>query len=125
VIVCGAVTTEAIEAVARLGERHARLGLTVVTSADRLHAGWLADPGDSHIDRLLASLARDPALVTAIDGHPATLSWLGAVRGQRIAPLGVSGFGHSGDIPDLYRAYELDAQAIETAAERTLARSVA
>jgi pyruvate dehydrogenase E1 component len=39
--------------------------------------------------------------------------------------LGVSGFGQSSDIPDLYRAYELDAQAIETAAERTLARSVA
>jgi transketolase len=48
-----------------------------------------------------------------------------AVRGKRIAPLGVSGFGQSGDIPDLYRAYELDAQAIETAAERTLACSVA
>jgi pyruvate dehydrogenase E1 component len=78
VIVCGAVTTEAIEAVARLGERHARLGLMVVASADRPHAGWLADPGDSHIDRLLAPLARDAALVTAIDGHPATLSWLGA-----------------------------------------------
>jgi pyruvate dehydrogenase E1 component len=124
VIVCGAVTTEAIEAVARLGERHARLGLMVVTSADRLHAGWLADPGDSHIDRLSAPLARDAALVTAIDGHPATLSWLGDARPAH-RPLGVSGFGHSGDIPDLYRACELDAQAIETAAERTLARSVA
>ena len=46
-------------------------------------------PAHSHIDRLLAPLARDAVLVSVIDGHPATLSWLGAVRGQRIAPLGV------------------------------------
>jgi pyruvate dehydrogenase E1 component len=44
------------------------------------------------------------------------------VRGQRIAPLGVERFGQSGDLPDLYAAYGLDAEAIEAAAERTLAR---
>jgi pyruvate dehydrogenase E1 component len=122
VVATGAVMPEAIEAVAKLGERHARIGLLSVTSADRLHAGWIAEPGQSHIDRLLAPLARDAALVTVIDGHPATLSWLGAVRGQRIQPLGVASFGQSGDIPDLYAAYGLDAAAIEAAAERTLAR---
>ena len=122
VVATGAVMPEAIEALAKLGERHARIGLLSVTSADRLHAGWIAEPGQSHIDRLLAPLARDAALVTVIDGHPATLSWLGAVRGQRIQPLGVASFGQSGDIPDLYAAYGLDAAAIEAAAERTLAR---
>ncbi len=122
VIAAGAVMPEAIQAVARLGERHAKLGLLAVTSADRLHRDWLAEPGASHIDRLLAPLARDAALVTVIDGHPATLSWLGAVRGQRIAPLGVDRFGQSGDIPDLYACYGLDADAIEAAAERTLRR---
>jgi len=122
VIATGAVMPEAIEAVAKLGERHARIGLLSVTSADRLHAGWIAKPGESHIDRLLSPLARDAALVSVIDGHPATLSWLGAVRGQRIQPLGVADFGQSGDIPDLYAAYGLDAGAIEAAVERTLAR---
>jgi pyruvate dehydrogenase E1 component len=122
VIATGAVMPEAIEAVAKLGERHTRIGLLGVTSSDRLHAGWIANPGESHIDRLLARVARDAALVSVIDGHPATLSWLGAVRGQRIQPLGVASFGQSGDIPDLYEAYGLDARAIEAAAERTLAR---
>ncbi|MEA2778892.1 MAG: pyruvate dehydrogenase component, partial [Rhodospirillaceae bacterium] len=122
VVATGAVLPEAIEAVGRLGERHARIGLLSVTSADRLHADWIADPGRSHIDHLLAPLARDAVLVTVLDGHPATLSWLGAVRGQRIKPLGVSGFGQSGDIPDLYAAYGLDADAIEAAVEQTLAR---
>jgi pyruvate dehydrogenase E1 component len=55
-----------------------------------------------------------------LDGHPLTLSWLAGVRGQRIMPLGVSGFGQSGDIPDLYRAYGLDAEAIVAAARRIL-----
>jgi pyruvate dehydrogenase E1 component len=113
---------EAIEAVARLGEHHAKIGLLAVTSADRLHAGWLAAPGESVIDRLLAPLARDAVLASVIDGHPATLSWLGAVRGQRIAPLGVSSFGQSGDIPDLYDYYGLDADSIAAAIEQTLIR---
>jgi pyruvate dehydrogenase E1 component len=122
VIAGGAVMPEAIEAVARLGARHARSGLLAVTSADLLHRDWLARPGRSHIDALLQPLARDAVLVPVIDGHPAVLSWLGAVRGHRVAPLGVSNFGQSGDIPDLYAAYRLDAAAIEGAAEAALAR---
>ena len=41
-------------------------------------------------------------LITVVDAHPATLSWLGAVDRHRVIPLGVDRFGQSGDIPDLY-----------------------
>ena len=51
-----------------------------------------------------------------IDGSPGTLSWLGGVRGQRVSPLGLDRFGQTGDLPDLYREYRLDAQAIMDAA---------
>ena len=51
-------------------------------------------------------------LVTIIDGSPAALSWLGGVRGQRVSPLGVDRFGQTGDLPDLYRQYRLDTDAI-------------
>jgi pyruvate dehydrogenase E1 component len=122
IIACGAVLPEAIEAAARLALRHPRLGLLVVTSADLLHRGWIATPGESLIDRLLQPLAGDAALVAVADAHPALLSWLGAVRGSRIAPLGVSRFGQSGDIPDLYAVYGIDADAIEDAAEKALRR---
>jgi len=71
---------------------------------------------------LFQPLARDAALVTVTDGHPATLSWLGAVRGQRIAALGVDHFGQSGDIADLYAEYGIDANAIVEAAEAALNR---
>jgi pyruvate dehydrogenase E1 component len=46
------------------------------------------------------------------------LSSLGAVAGNAIVPLGVDRFGQSGDIPDLYRAYGIDTDAILDAAAR-------
>ena len=111
----GAVAPEAIAAHEALLEDIPGAGLLAVTSADRLHAGWLEglrSGAASHVGRLLAPLAEDAALVTIIDGHPATLSWLGAVAGHRVHPLGVERFGQSGDIPDLYRVYGIDADAI-------------
>ena len=44
------------------------------------------------------------------------MSWLGAFGGNTIVPLGVDRFGQSGDIPDLYRAYGIDTNAILDAA---------
>ena len=79
--------------------------MLAITSPDRLHAGWLdalrarrsGDRGGaSHIERILAPLAPGAALVTVLDGHPATHAWLGSVRGQRVVPLGVDHFGQSG-----------------------------
>ncbi len=117
----GAVAPEAIAAHEMLAEDIPGAGLLAITSADRLHADWLRsrrDGAESHVARLLAPLAPDAALVTVIDGHPATLSWLGAVAQHRIHPLGVEHFGQSGDIPDLYRVYGIDADAILDAAAR-------
>ena len=75
-------------------------------------------PDQAHVRRLLAPLSPEAGLVTILDGHPSTLSWLGSVARHRVAPLGVSRFGQSGDIQDLYRAYALDVDAIVTAAAR-------
>ena len=121
IVYCGAVAPEALAAHEALLEDVPDAGLLAVTSADRLHAGWLEEQrggAPSQITRLLAPLAADAALVSVIDGHPATLSWLGAVAQHRIHPLGVEDFGQSGDIPDLYRVYGLDADAILDAAAR-------
>ena len=105
-----------------------RSGLLAVTSTDRLHAGWLAALRErraggqamSHVERLLAPLAPGAAVVTVLDGHPAAHSWLGAVRGNRVIPLGPDRFGQSGDIPDLYRAYAMDTDAILDACAQAL-----
>ena len=96
-------------------------GLLAITSPDRLHRDWRAAQAEgraSIAERLLARLRPGAALVTVGDFHPATLSWLGAVSANPIVPLGVERFGQSGDIPDLYRAYGIDKDAILDAAAR-------
>ncbi len=126
VVYTGAVAPEAIEAVGLMAEDRRDVGLLAVTSADRLNAGWTAAArarerglphARSHIERLFAGLPRHCSLVTVLDGHPATLGWLGSVAGHRTRSLGVEHFGQTGTIPDLYRHYGIDAQAIIAAAE--------
>ena len=56
-------------------------------------------------------------LVTVLDGHPATLAWLGSALGRRTRALGVEHFGQTGTIADLYRHYGIDANAIIAAAQ--------
>jgi len=118
---CGAVAPEALAAHGELAEDIPGAGLLAITSPDRLHRDWRAAlvKGEiSIVERLLSRLRPGAALVTVGDFHPATLSWLGAVAGNPIVPLGVDRFGQSGDIPDLYQAYRIDADAILDAAAR-------
>ncbi len=56
--------------------------------------------------------------MTVIDGSPSALSWLGSVAGHRVYSLGVDHFGQSGAVPDLYREYGLDTDAIVDACAR-------
>jgi pyruvate dehydrogenase E1 component len=117
----GAVADEAIAAAGMLGEHRRDIGVLAVTSADRLNAGWTAAQRErargnpkarSHVERLLDPLPGHCAMVTVIDGHPATLSWLGAVAGHRTIPHGVEHFGQTGAIGDLYRHFRIDRNAI-------------
>jgi pyruvate dehydrogenase E1 component len=122
----GAVAPEAIQAVGLMAEDRRDVGLLAVTSADRLNAGWTAAQrarerglvhARSHIERLFADVPANCGMVTVLDGHPATLAWLGAVCGHRVRPLGVEHFGQTGSIAELYRHYGIDANAIVAAAE--------
>jgi len=121
----GAVVPEAIQAVGLMAEDRRDVGLLAVTSADRLNAGWTAAQrarerglvhARSHIEKLMADIPSHCGIVTVLDGHPATLAWLGAVHGHRVRPLGVEHFGQTGSIPELYRHYGIDANAIVAAA---------
>ncbi|MAO54568.1 MAG: transketolase, partial [Rhodospirillaceae bacterium] len=90
-------------------------GVLAVTSPDRLYSDWRKKGAESHAAKLLSALNPGTKLVTLIDGHPATLSWLGGVIGQRVEALGVENFGQCGTVGDLYREYGLDAAAIQAA----------
>ena len=125
IVYAGAMAPEARAAWTLLREDLPGLGLLAVTSPDLLHRGWSArraarwtgtPPAPSHVETLLSPLSARAGLVTVIDGSPGALSWLGAVRGMRVSPLGVDRFGQTGDLPDLHRSYRLDAEAICDAA---------
>ena len=92
-----------------------------MTSPDLLHTNWQEAhrcriSGDSdataHIEMLLNQLNPGAILITVVDGHPATLSWLASVRNHRAYPLGTTSFGESGNIKDLYRKHRIDKEAI-------------
>lgn len=111
-VYAGAVAPEILAARELLQDELPGLGILAVTSADRLHADWIARGQTSVAARLLGALPADAALVTLLDGHPLSLSWLGSVDGRRVRPLGVEAFGQSADIPDLYRIQAIDSAAV-------------
>jgi pyruvate dehydrogenase E1 component len=122
----GALAPEAIAAVGRIGDARRDVGLLAITSADRLNAGWTAaqrarESGDANarslVERLFAEIPRHAAIVTVIDGHPATLAWLGSVHGHRTRSLGVEHFGQTGNLAELYAHYGIDREAILRAVE--------
>lgn len=121
IVVTGALVPEALAAHAALADDLPGLGVLSVTSPDLLHRGWSARHAQRwtrgtrtrcHTETMLDALAPGAGLVTVIDGSPSTLSWLGGVRGMRVSPLGTDRFGQTGDLPDLYRGYRLDVEAI-------------
>lgn len=117
----GVIAPQAIAAAGLLADQKRDIAVLAVTSVDRLNAGWTAaqrarsrgaTQALAHVERLLADLPSHCLLATVIDGHPATLAWLGSVMGHRTMSLGVEHFGQTGTIGDLYRHYGIDAATI-------------
>ena len=113
IVAVGAVVPEALAAAGELDA-----SVVCLTSPDlvfrALQARWgLREGDDAILDRLFPS--REP-LVTLVDGHPHTLSFLAGLHGVRITCLGVTEFGQSGDIGELYRYHGIDAETVVGAA---------
>src|SRR5262249_26593395 len=121
IVAMGALVVEAIAAQEQLAAQGTPPAVLVVTSPDRLARGWCAssaqnDRGDdAYVNHLLADAPPSATLVTVLDGHPITLSWLGSATGRRVIPLGVSKFGMSGYLSEVYREHHLDAASIVSA----------
>lgn len=128
IVYMGAVAPQAVEAFEALRKDFPDAGLMAITSADKLYEDWhrvekarLAGTDEgimAHVEDLFAPLAPDARFTSVIDGHPAAVAWLGAVRGHSVAPLGVSEFGQTGDLIALYRHFGIDAATIRQAAAR-------
>jgi pyruvate dehydrogenase E1 component len=113
----GAVMPEVIEAAEVLGDD---VDVLCITSADLLFRALRARAGfgEHEPDILNELLPADRAapLVTVLDGDPNALAFLAAVNATRLTPLGVTRFGQSGDLADVYEHHEIDAETIVGAA---------
>ena len=122
----GAVIPEALAAAERLEAAGVPADVVCVTSpgllfqALRVRQGLQA-PGsgtggeDWILDQAFPA-ARATPLVTVLDGHPHTLSFLATIHRVPHAALGVAQFGQSGSIEDLYRYNGIDTDSIIRAA---------
>lgn len=117
----GVVMPEVIRA-AELLQEEGNLGADVVclTSADLIFRAWRARQGLEEaeywiLDTLFPSQKRLP-IVSVVDGHPHTLSFLGSIQGVPVSCLGVSDFGQSGDLQSLYEHYGIDTETVIGAA---------
>jgi pyruvate dehydrogenase E1 component len=117
----GAVMPEVIAAADELAGAGYGVDVLCLTSADlvfravRARQGLEPDSDDEVLDQLLPAERAAP-IVTVLDGHPHTLAFLGSVRRVPIASLGVTDFGQSGDVDDLYRYFGIDTDTIVGAA---------
>jgi pyruvate dehydrogenase E1 component len=113
----GAVLPELLGAADALGDG---VDVICVTSADllfravRARAG-LGDGSPAILEELFPA-ARAAPLVTVLDGDPHALAFLAAANATPLTPLGVTRFGQSGDLAEVYEHHEIDAETIVGAA---------
>jgi pyruvate dehydrogenase E1 component len=116
----GAVIPDVLAAAAELSAGGLAVDVVCLTSADLVFRALQARQGllagdDAILDELFPAERRAP-IVSVLDGHPHTLAFLSAIRCMPIASLGVSDFGQSGDVQDLYAHFGIDAETIIGAA---------
>jgi pyruvate dehydrogenase E1 component len=120
IVTMGALVPEALAAAGRLGAVGYPADVVCVTSPGLLFEAaqarrGLADAPDWILDAVLPA-GRAVPMVTVLDGHPHTLAFLAGVRRVPAAHLGVTKFGQSGDLEDVYRYHHIDADSIIGAA---------
>jgi pyruvate dehydrogenase E1 component len=116
----GAIMPEVLEAATELANSGIATDVVCLTSPDLVFRALQARQGlgDAAVDVLDAIFpqARAAPIVSVLDGHPHTLSFLSAIRCQPTACLGVADFGQTGDVGDLYEYFGIDADTIVGAA---------
>ncbi|HZN90526.1 MAG TPA: hypothetical protein VFB44_16215 [Thermoleophilaceae bacterium] len=113
----GALLPEVLAAADVLGDD---VDVLCVTSADLLFRAFRARAGfGEHPDDVLGELLppdRAAPIVTVLDGDPNALAFLAAVNSTPLTALGVTSFGQSGALEDVYRLHEIDAETVLGAA---------
>lgn len=112
----GALMPEVLAAADELGDAGIAADAVCLSSPDLIFRALQARSGlgggaEAILDEVFPSDRAAP-IVSVLDGHPHTLSFLSSIRRVPIACLGVDDFGQSGDVDDLYRHFGIDADTI-------------
>jgi pyruvate dehydrogenase E1 component len=123
----GAMMPEVLAASELLAAEGVTAGVVCLTSPDLVFRSWMqrgsrASGEGSGIVEELFPASRPAPLVTVLDGHPHTLSFLAGVRGDRTRCLGVTEFGQSSGLEDAYALHGIDTGSIADAALSLLGR---
>ena len=131
VFACGVMVPVALEASRELERRGILANVVNMTGPGLLYRGWrhatrlrAKNPrlrSTSLLENLIPEKERSCPIISVIDGHSHTLSFLGAVFGTRTVSLGVDEFGQTGSRQELYEHYGISASAIVAAVESALA----
>jgi pyruvate dehydrogenase E1 component len=115
----GAVIPEALQAAERLEALGFGADVVCITNPGLLYSAVQSrrgiDEGDEWILSTVFPTDRARPMVTVLDGHPHTLSFLSDVNGVPSTNLGVSRFGQSGDLESVYRYHGIDSDSIVAA----------
>ena len=116
----GAVMPEVLAAAERLEQLGVAADVVCITSADRLYRALRARGGQGDGDAAILDQAfptdRATPMVTVLDGHPHTLAFVAAIRGVTSVNLGVTEFGQTGTLQELYKLHGIGVDAQISAA---------
>ena len=120
IVAMGAVVPEALAAADRLTAQGVGVDMVCITAPgllfDAVQARSGRGAGESWILDAILPARRAAPMVTVLDGHPHSLAFLAGVNQVRAAHLGVSAFGQSGGLGEVYRHHGLDTDTIVRAA---------
>ena len=128
IVFSGVLAPEVLEAVNILREDAPNISILVITSADRLYKDWKNTQNErlkgnnskSRIEEIFSDTLDDSVIVSILDAHSASLSWIGGVVGKKTISLGVDEFGQSGNLHDLYKNYSINSDSIVDACAQVL-----
>jgi len=120
IVFSGPLAPEVEEAVEILQEDIPNISILMITSSDRLYKNWRLIQKErsrgkqniSRIEEIFSETSSDSLIVTVLDGHSSSLSWIGGAVNRKTISLGVDEFGQSGNLIDLYKVYGIDSDSI-------------
>ena len=116
ILICTGVMIGEVEKLKEeITEEEIDIGILIATSPDKLYSDWINSKNNntsSHIEKILELYTRNTALITIIDAHSSSLAWIGSVLGHRVYPMGLSKFGQSGELDEIYKYTNIDFKSI-------------